>query len=53
LVSQQVDLDLANRNINEFNGLEVNGIIAKVHLKTGKVKESKVGVKIVLGVEHS
>jgi hypothetical protein len=39
--------------INEITGLEVHDIIAKVHLKTGKVNESKVGVKIVFGVEHS
>jgi flavin-binding protein dodecin len=53
LVSQQAALDQAKRTINEITGLEVNDIIAKVHLKTEKVNESKVGVKIVFGVEHS
>jgi flavin-binding protein dodecin len=53
LVSQQVALDQAKRTINKITGFEENDIIAKVHLKTGKVNESKVGVKIVFGVEHS
>jgi flavin-binding protein dodecin len=50
---QQVALDRAKRTINEITGFEANDIIAKVHFKTGKVNESKVGVKIIFGVEHS
>ena len=53
LVSQQAAYTKSKRTNNEITGLEVHDIIAKLLPKTGKINESKVGVKIVFGVEHS
>ena len=41
------------RPIHGITSLEVNDITAKVDPSTGKITEYKVGVKIVLGVEHT
>lgn len=46
-------LDQSKRTINEITGFEVHDITAKVDPNTGKIIESKVGVKIVFGIEHS
>jgi len=48
----QVALDEAKKTIKDITGVEVNDMTASVDPNTNTIKEYKVGVKIVFGVEH-
>ena len=48
----QAALDEAKKTIKDITGLEVNDMTASVDPNTNTIKEYKVGVKIVFGVEH-
>ena len=48
----EVALDEAKKTIKDITGVEVNDITASVDPNTNTIKEYKVGVKIVFGVEH-
>ena len=49
----QVALDEAKKTIKDITGVEVNDMTASVDPNTNTIKEYKVGVKIVFGVEQS